>query len=81
MAGRSVRVKGSEIRQLRESGSYERSELARVVGIDPHSLYRIEAGIMNTSRPTLRRIALALGVPPDQLREIEPQDATISASS
>jgi transcriptional regulator with XRE-family HTH domain len=66
-----VRVDGKKIRQLREDRLFERRELAELIGIDYHSLYRIEAEIMNTSRPTLRRLALALGVTPDILRRDE----------
>lgn len=71
MAGRGVEVDGGKIREIRERASYERRELAELVGIDKHSLYRIEKGMMNTSRPTLRRIALALGVRPEELRQSE----------
>jgi transcriptional regulator with XRE-family HTH domain len=65
---RGVEVDGKRIRELREDRLFERRELAELIGINYHSLYRIEAGIMNTSRPTLRRLALALGVAPNTLR-------------
>lgn len=79
MAGRGVEVDGGKIREIRERMSYERRELAELVGVDKHSIYRIEAGMMNTSRPTLRRIALALGVKPDELRAPVEDQATKGA--
>lgn len=68
MARRGVLVDGGEIRRLREEAAYERRELADLVGIDYHTLYRIETGKLNTSMVTLRRIALALKVSPSHLK-------------
>lgn len=79
MPGRGVEVDGKKIREIRERMSFERRELAELIGVDKHSLYRIEAGIMNTSRPTLRRLALALGVKPEDLRASGEVQATKGA--
>lgn len=65
---KGVAVDGQRIRMLREEECYSRSELAELCGVDPHTLYRIERGMMNTSARTLRKIALALNVAPKTLK-------------
>lgn len=67
----SVAVDGAKIRRLRENAMFGRRELAELAGINPHTLYRIETGKLNTSRPTLRRISTALRVSPLALLEDE----------
>lgn len=71
LVSKTVQVDGEKIRRLRELRSYERKELAELVGLTATSLYRIETGRQQTTRPTLRRLALALGSRPDDLRAPE----------
>ena len=63
----SVKIDGSLIERLRKERGIEREELAELAGITPHRLYVIEKRENRTRPKTLRRIALALGVPPQEL--------------
>lgn len=67
MARNSIAVDGSKIRALREQAALERKELAQLVGVTPTSMYRIEVWSQHTSPTNLRKIALALRVPPAEL--------------
>ncbi len=63
----SVKVNGLVIRRLREQRGIERRELAQSVGVGSHRIYEIEVKDQRTTPTTLRRIAAALSVLPDQL--------------
>lgn len=65
----TVKVDGALIERLREEHYMERPELAELAGISAHRMYVIERREQQTRPATLRRIALALGVLPDELRE------------
>ncbi len=53
---------GENVRHWRERRSYGQTELAKLVGISPAGLFRIEKG-QRTPRPaTLRKIAETLGI-------------------
>lgn len=58
---------GERIKAARERKVWGQAELARMAGISPNTLYRIEAGT-HTPRPvTIRRIAEVLGIEPGEL--------------
>lgn len=63
----SVRVDGALIERLRKERGIEREELAELAGVTAHRMYVIEKRENQTRPKTLRRIALALGVPPQSL--------------
>lgn len=71
----SVKVNGALIRQLRESQGMERKEFAELVGLSYQRMYEIEGYKQSTRPGTLRRIALALRVPPEHLAVTEPVSA------
>jgi transcriptional regulator with XRE-family HTH domain len=50
------------IKELRERRSYGQAELARLAGISPNALWRIESGMHEPRPVTVRKIAEALGV-------------------
>lgn len=66
---------GQNIRHWRERLSYGQSELAGMVGITPNALWRIEREQHMPRPKTLRKIAEALHLTIDQLRQ-GPGDAS-----
>lgn len=63
----SVMVDGALIERLRKERGIEREELAELAGVTPHRMYVIEKREFRTRPTTLRRIALALAVRPQDL--------------
>ncbi|MGI8826206.1 MAG: helix-turn-helix domain-containing protein [Chloroflexota bacterium] len=58
---------GERIKQARERAVWGQAELARAAGVSVPGLWQIEHG-RNRPRPaTIRKIAVALGVPPAEL--------------
>lgn len=53
---------GENVRAWRERRSYGQTELAKLVGISPEGLFRIEKGQRQPRPTTLRKIAEALGI-------------------
>ncbi len=58
---------GDRIRRLREQRLLTQRELAERAGIGPVTLHRIESGKVVPRLRTLRRLAEALGIPPEAL--------------
>ncbi|MHB1004079.1 MAG: helix-turn-helix domain-containing protein [Chloroflexota bacterium] len=58
---------GQMIRTTRERKVLGQNELARKAGISINTLYRIEAGMHKPRPATIRKIAEALGIPPEEL--------------
>lgn len=50
------------VKQWRERRSYGQAELARLVGVTPNAIYRIEKGTREPRPETLRKIADVLKV-------------------
>jgi transcriptional regulator with XRE-family HTH domain len=57
------RINGAALRAIREAQHIERPDLARIVGIDPSYLYKIETGERRPRAWLIRPLAEALGVP------------------
>jgi transcriptional regulator with XRE-family HTH domain len=58
----TVETMGMRLRAAREQRSLKQSELADMVGMRPHSLWRYEAGRAAPGTPRLLKLARALGV-------------------
>jgi transcriptional regulator with XRE-family HTH domain len=58
---------GKRIREARESAKLKQAELARRVGVQPVSMYKIESGRSTPGLDLLMRIAAELGVSLDSL--------------
>lgn len=55
------------LKELRESKHYSIADLAELTGIDTSTIYRIESGRSKPHGITLRVLATALGVKPDEI--------------
>ena len=62
---------GERIRHWRDRRGYGQAELARVVGITPNTLWRIENEDREPRGPTLRKIAETLQVDVATLRGLD----------
>jgi transcriptional regulator with XRE-family HTH domain len=71
---------GEVARAAREGLGLTQAQVARQVGIAPGVYGRIERGGMMPSVPTLRQIAVALGVPPDALLDMAPLEVPTSGN-
>ena len=69
---------GEVARAAREGLGLTQAQVARKAGIAPGVYGRIERGGMMPSVPTLRQIAVALGVPPDALLDVSPLEVPTS---
>lgn len=69
---------GEVARAAREGLGLTQAQVARQAGIAPGVYGRIERGGMMPSVPTLRQIAVALGVPPDALLDVSPLEVPTS---
>ena len=58
---------GQRIRAMRERKVWGQAELARKAGIAVNTLYRIEAAHHTPRPPTIRKLAEALGMTPEEL--------------
>ena len=59
---------GAKLHELRERAGMTKSALARAAGINRGALTRLERGLHPPDWGTLRRIAAALGLRPDDFR-------------
>lgn len=59
---------GANIRRVREEKSYDQAELARLAGLSPTALWRIEHGQRQPRGKTVRALADALSVGINELR-------------
>jgi len=64
-------VKLTRLRHLRELAALTQSELAEKAGLTRAAMGRIETGVVNPRPSTIRRIADALGVRPQDLMDPE----------
>ncbi len=65
---KSLTANGPVLRKLREDAWLDRKELAKMAGVAEHTIMRIELGdTLHPFRTTLRKIAKALDVHPDEL--------------
>jgi transcriptional regulator with XRE-family HTH domain len=55
------------LEQIRRTRVLSRKELARQSDVDESTIYRAERGQTKLRPSTVRKLARALGVPPDQL--------------
>jgi transcriptional regulator with XRE-family HTH domain len=59
---------GTALRRIREDAWLDRKELAEITGLSEHTIMRIELGTTpHPFRSTVRSLAKALGVHPDEL--------------
>lgn len=73
---------GERVVAVRKRLGIGQAECARGAGIDVSSMFRIEKGGQNLTVETLARIAVALGVPLDELViGIEPDPALVEPRS
>jgi transcriptional regulator with XRE-family HTH domain len=61
---------GEAVRTLRQKTGLSQDALAARAGLDPSSIARIEAGNMDPSWGSMRRIAGGLGIPLEDLAEL-----------
>jgi transcriptional regulator with XRE-family HTH domain len=61
---------GEAVRTLRRKTGLSQDALAARAGLDPSSIARIEAGNMDPSWGSMRRIAGGLGIPLEDLAEL-----------
>ena len=71
---------GEVARNAREGLGITQAEVAARAGLTAPVYGRIERGGMMPSVPSLRRVAIALGVPPDALLDMSPQELPTSAN-
>ena len=55
------------LKRIREARVFSRRELAEQSGVDESTIYRAERGQTKLRPSTVRKLAQALGVPPDEL--------------
>ncbi len=65
----AVEIDGQKVRALREAGFMTREEFGKKVKLHPDHVGRIERGEVSPRIPTIRKIADALGVDPNELVE------------
>jgi transcriptional regulator with XRE-family HTH domain len=63
----SMEVDAVKLRELRERQALSLRELSALSGVNYNSIWRIEAGRTGAKPRTVRRLAAALGVKPDEL--------------
>lgn len=60
------------LRDLREQKDLTQAEVARRAGVNPGTVYRVESGLVTPNGRTLWKLARALEVPIDTLRNCGP---------
>ena len=60
-------IVGNRVRDLREAASLTQTQLARQAGLLQSQISRAESGESPLSQPSLKRVARALGVRPEQI--------------
>jgi transcriptional regulator with XRE-family HTH domain len=61
---------GEAVRTLRQKAGLSKDDLAARAGLDAHSIARLEAGQVDPTWGSMRRIARGLGVPLEDLAEL-----------
>ena len=64
-----------KLRELRERRALSLRELSALSGVNYNSIWRIEAGRTGAQPRTVRKLAAALGVEPEELVKIGSADA------
>ena len=77
--GELNKVIGAVARSAREVLGLTQAQVAERAGLTGPVYGRVERGHMMPSTPTLRRIALALDVPPNALLDITPEEMPASS--
>ena len=66
----NMEIDATKLKQLREAKALSLRELGELSGIRHNTIWRIEAGQRKRTHPrTVRKLAQALGVEPNELRE------------
>ena len=73
----AVRIDGAKVKELREARVLERAELAALAGIGYTTVYKIEAHDHTPRLGTIRKIAKALKVKPDEILVRDRQTAAV----
>ena len=71
----SMEVNVQKLRELRQRRALSLRELSALSGVNYNSIWRIEAGRTGAQPRTVRRLAAALGVQPEELVKVEGADA------
>ena len=61
------RIKKKKLKALREKRFFSHRDLAREAGISPTTVLNLEAGKVEAQRGTVRKLAAALNVEPQEL--------------
>jgi transcriptional regulator with XRE-family HTH domain len=64
-----VVVKLTRLREIRLRKALSQQDLAGLAGLTPATVSRLEAGLENPYPSTVRKLAKALGVDPEQLMD------------
>ena len=67
----SVEVNVQKLRELRQRRALSLRELSALSGVNYNSIWRIEAGRTGAQPRTVRKLAAALGVQPEELVKVE----------
>ncbi len=70
-----MEVNVQKLRELRQRRALSLRELSALSGVNYNSIWRIEAGRTGAQPRTVRRLAAALGVQPEELVKVEGADA------
>jgi transcriptional regulator with XRE-family HTH domain len=62
-----VEVDVEKLRQLRRQRVLTMEELAKKAGVGRNTIWRLEHGVMGAQPRTIRKLAAALGVKPEEL--------------
>lgn len=55
------------LKQIRGNRAFSQKELAETANVDKSTIYRAERGLTKLRPSTIRKLAVALGVEPDEL--------------
>lgn len=65
-----MNIDATKLRQLRETKALSLRELGELAGVSYNTIWYIESGKRNETHPrTIRKLAIALGVEPNELRK------------
>lgn len=69
---------GRRLRALRRAAGITQAQLGAAAGLNAVSVRRIELGLRRTRRSTIRRLVVALGVPPDAVAPLVDELVTLA---
>ncbi len=64
-----------KLRELRRRRVLTMEELSKKAGVGRNTIWRLEHGVMGAQPRTIRKLAAALGVEPEELVKVEGADA------